>query len=115
MIKKNLKKWYSTKEREQQALLGQRIREASEEIHRRTLHGNPANWVVVGSEVAGILNTTLNPSYTGGYYHGTTITTGTNNSYWSGTTTTVGNNNTLLRASTASTMTMSGTTTFWQR
>lgn len=57
MIKKKLKKWYSTKEKENNAVLLDRIFEASHHIHSRTLTGYTANWIVVGQDVANHLNT----------------------------------------------------------
>lgn len=51
MIKKKLKKWYPTKQQEDNALILQRILDASTHIHRTTTHSY-GNWVIVGSDVA---------------------------------------------------------------
>lgn len=97
MIKKRLKPWYPTKEREKQYELTQRLLDAANHLHRTNLTGY-GNWVTVGTDVATQLNqlypglttteavdyvntwcgtTTYNPvSYSGvSYYCGTTYTT----------------------------------------
>lgn len=80
MIKKNLKPWYPTKEREQQAEWIRKLSDAANHIHHTTMSGH-GNWVIVGTDVANTLNSlttthTYNPvSYTGvSYYYGTTHT-----------------------------------------
>jgi hypothetical protein len=57
MIKKKLKKWYSTEEKERSDinLLRDRLSDAAAQLHRATLN-NRGNWVIVGPETAGILN-----------------------------------------------------------
>lgn len=62
MIKKKLKKWYPTKEREFNADILHRLQEAANNIHRTSItsHGD---WVVVSPHVANHLNT-LYPSLT---------------------------------------------------
>ncbi len=86
MIKKKLKPWYPTKEKEIQAELAQKFLDASFRIHNNSIYGN---WVIVGTDVANVLNgisntvytTTHNtyvpgPSYSGvSYFCGTTYTT----------------------------------------
>lgn len=88
MIKKKLKPWYPTKEKEIQAELAQFL-DASfrigTRIHNNSIYGN---WVIVGTDVANVLNgidntvyTTTHtyvpgPSYSGvSYFCGTTYTT----------------------------------------
>ena len=56
MIKKKLKKWYPTKEKENNAAFLEKIYEVSNHIHNMTLTTNPHNWVVCGEDVANQLN-----------------------------------------------------------
>jgi hypothetical protein len=100
MIKKKLRKWYPTKEKENQAVLIEKLLEASNHIHRSTMTNPYANWVIVGSDVAGQLNNVYNGH--NNHFCGTTYTTTTTNTYVP------------IHMSTASTMTiLSGTTTIW--
>lgn len=68
MIKKKIKKWYPTKQRETEALILNRIQEAASHIYNNRREP-AANWVVVGHDSFNILN---NWSYT---------TSGTCNTY----------------------------------
>lgn len=55
MIKKKLKKWYPTREREFNDTLMDGINTVAEQLHRYNL-SNRGNWVIVGPEAAGLLN-----------------------------------------------------------
>jgi len=87
MIKKRIKPWYPTKEKEIQGELTQKLLDAANHIHRTSMN-NYGNWFIVGTDVANTLNGidntlyttthtyTPGPSYTGvSYYCGTTYTT----------------------------------------
>lgn len=105
MIKKKLKKWYPTKQDEDKALIVDRLLEAANHIHRTTMTSPHANWMIVGTDVANQLNT-LYPNFT------TTEAVNYTNR-WCGTTFTTTSTYVPIHMSTASTMTLSGTTMIW--
>lgn len=55
MIKKRIKPWYPTKEKEIQGELTQKLLDAANHIHRTSMN-NYGNWVIVGTDVANALN-----------------------------------------------------------
>lgn len=79
MIKKKLKPWYPTKEKEIQAELTQKLVYASQRIYNNSVYGN---WVIVGSDVAGRLNDFITTtSYTGGTFTTTYVPVSSGSTY----------------------------------
>lgn len=106
MIKKNIKPWYSTKEKEQQAEWVRKLTEGVNRVSNQLYNSGTANWVIVGSDVANHLNT-LYPSLT-------TDEAVNYTNRWCGTTYTTTHTYVPIHLSTASTMTiLSGTTYNW--
>jgi len=84
MIKKKIRKWYPTKEKENQAVLLDKLLDAANHIHRTHLN-RPSNWAIVSPRVAEQLNTlypdlttTESANYTNTWCGTTFLTTSTN-------------------------------------
>jgi len=92
MIKKNIKKWYPTKKQENQAALMEKILLAATSIHNIRFTNPPANYVIVGTDAANILNdatrTYLN-QWCGTTFTTTTAVTSTTNICFSSSTSTI--------------------------